>query len=398
MIIASKVKKIEESQTMMITNKALELKENGKNILTLSAGEPDFITPKNIRKAAINSIKKGKTKYTPSDGIVELKQAIKKKYSVEKKLEYQLNQIMVSTGAKQVIFNAFTSSLNKNDEILLPAPYWVSYTEIAKLCEAKVKILKTKIENDFKLDSKELEKSINENTKWFILNSPCNPTGSIYSKEELKEISKVLLKYPKVHILSDDIYEQISFRKEKVCSILEVEKKLKNRTLLVNGVSKAYAMTGWRIGFCVGPKNLINSMKVIQSHSTSNPTSISQYASIVALEGNQKYQKKFTKIFKKRRNYICKLLTKIEGLYFIKPKGSFYVFVSISNFINKKRHNDTIIKNDNDFCLSLLEENGVALVPGTAFGFKNYVRISFSVDKKIIKEACKNINEFCKSF
>ena len=398
MFIASKVNKMEESQTMMITNKASELRDKGKKILTLSAGEPDFKTPKNVRKAAINSIKNGQTKYTSPDGIIQLKQAIKKKYSIEKNLEYQLNQIIVSTGAKQVIFNAFISSLNKNDEILLPAPYWVSYTEIAKLCEAKVKVLKTKIENDFKLESIELEKNINENTKWLILNSPCNPTGSIYSKDELKEISNVLLKYPNVHILSDDIYEQISFRKEKVCSILEVEKKLKNRTLLVNGVSKAYAMTGWRIGYCVGPKSLISSMKVIQSHSTSNPTSISQYASLKALEGNQKYQKKFKKIFKKRRNYICKLITKIEGLYFIKPEGGFYIFVSVSNFINKKRNNNTIIKNDNDFCLSLLEEYGVALVPGTAFGFKNFVRISFSVNKKIIKEACKNINEFCRSF
>ena len=397
MITASKLKFIKESATIKITNKAEKLKKDGEKIITLSAGEPDFITPKKIRKAAIKAIKKGKTKYTAPDGIEDLKIAIKNKFFKDNNLEYDLDQIMVSTGAKQVLFNALISSLNKNDEILIPAPYWVSYTEIIKLCEAKSIIIKTKKENNFKIQPEEIQNHITNNTKWLILNSPSNPTGSVYTKKELKEISKILLENPNIYILSDEIYEHISFKYKKIFSLLEVEKKLKDRTLVVNGVSKAFAMTGWRIGYCAGPRNLIKSMKVVQTHSTSNPTTISQYASIEALNKGQKYIDKFKKKFKKRRNYICKLLKNIHGLEFKIPDGGFYIFVSISNFLDKKTLNNNIIKNDDDFCLALIEENNLALVPGSAFGYPNYVRISFAVNKKIIKEACESLSKFCES-
>ncbi len=391
------MKLVESSATVEITNLAAQLKAAGKDIISLSVGEPDFETPNNIKSAAIFAIENGKTRYTAPDGISELKSAISKKYWVENALKYNHDEIMVSTGAKQVIFNALLATVYEKDEVIIPAPYWVSYPEIVKICGATPIIIKNFKKNSFKIDASDLEARINKKTKWIILNSPNNPTGYVYTKQELSAISKVLLKYPNILVMSDDIYEHILFTGQPLPNILEIEPKLKHRTLLINGLSKGFAMTGWRIGYCAGNKQLIDLMKKVQGQSTSNPTSISQYAATEALNGNKEFLIIRRNEFEERRNFMVNKLNKIRGINCDIPDGAFYLFPSISKLIGKKVSSGSVIRSDSDFTKYLLKKAGVAVVNGSSFGYPNHVRISYANSIKVLKEACERLKNFCDS-
>ncbi len=391
-IISNSLKRIKPSPTIAVTSKAREMRAAGKDVIGLGAGEPDFDTPDNIKNAAIEAIKAGDTKYTAVDGTPTLKKAIQAKFYKENGLSYELDQITVGTGGKQVLYNAFMATINKGDEVIIPAPYWVSYPDIVLLAGGKPKIVKCDEKDNFKLTPKKLEKAISKKTKWIILNSPSNPTGSAYTKKEIEELSKILLRYKKIYILSDDIYEHIVYDNFHFFTIAEI-KALKDRTLTMNGVSKSYSMTGWRIGYAAGPKEIIKAMAKIQSQSTSNPTSISQAAAVEALNGTQDFIQVRANSFKERRNFVVNSLNKINGISCLKPEGAFYVFPSCKKLLGKK----TKLKTDKDFVEKLLEKSEVAVVQGSAFGLEGYFRISYATSMKNLEKAMDRIKSFCNS-
>ena len=391
-IISNSLKRIKPSPTMAITQKARELRAAGKDVIGLGAGEPDFDTPNNIKEAAIKAIKDGDTKYTAVDGTPALKKAIVGKFKRENKLNYSTDQITVGTGGKQVLYNTFMATLNKGDEVIIPAPFWVSYPDMVLLAGGKPKIVKCTEQEGFKLTPKKLKKVISKKTKWLILNSPSNPTGAGYSKKEIQNLSKVLIKNKKVNILSDDIYEHVKYDNFNFFTIAQIP-KLKDRTLTMNGVSKSYAMTGWRIGYAAGPKDIIKAIGKIQSQSTSNPSSISQAAAVEALNGNQGFIKKRAKAFKERRDFVVKSLNDIKGINCLIPNGAFYVFPSCKGLLNKK----TKLKTDTEFVQKLLVKSNVAVVQGSAFGLDGYFRISYATSMENLKKAMNRIKSFCES-
>ena len=391
-IISDSLKRIKPSPTIAVTQKARELRAAGKDVIGLGAGEPDFDTPDNIKNAAIKAIKSGDTKYTAVDGTPALKKAIIAKFKRENKLSYSANQITVGTGGKQVLYNAFMATLNKGDEVIIPAPFWVSYPDMVLLAGGKPKIVKCTEQEGFKLTPSKLKKVITKKTKWLILNSPSNPTGAGYTKKEIEELAKVLIKNKKVHILSDDIYEHIKYDNFNFYTIAQ-NSRLKDRTLTMNGVSKSYAMTGWRIGYAAGPKDIIKAIGKIQSQSTSNPSSISQAAAVEALNGNQGFIQKRSKAFKERRDFVVKSLNNIKGITCLTPNGAFYVFPSCKGVLNKK----TKLKTDTDFVQKLLEKSNVAVVQGSAFGLDGYFRISYATSMQNLKKAMERIKSFCES-
>ena len=391
-IVSNSLKRIKPSPTMAVTSKAREMRAAGRDIIGLGAGEPDFDTPENIKEAAIEAIKRGDTKYTAVDGTPALKKAIQNKFSRENGLSYQLDQITVGTGGKQVLYNTFMATINKGDEVIIPAPYWVSYPDIILLAGGKPKIVKCEEKENFKLTPQQLSKAINKKTKWVILNSPSNPTGSAYTKKEIEDLSKVLIKHKKIYILSDDIYEHITYDNFNFFTIAQI-KSLKDRTLTMNGVSKSYSMTGWRIGYAAGPKEIIKAIAKIQSQSTSNPTSISQAAAVEALNGIQDFIQERANSFKERRDFVVSSLNKINGISCLKPQGAFYVFPNCKKLLGKK----TKLKTDKDFVEKLLEKSEVAVVQGSAFGLDGYFRISYATSMEKLREAMKRIKYFCDS-
>ena len=389
-IISNNLKRIKPSPTIAVTQKARELRAAGKDVVGLGAGEPDFDTPINVKNAAIKAIREGDTKYTAVDGTPALKKAILKKFKRENKLNYKLDEITVGTGGKQVLYNTFMATLNKGDEVIIPAPFWVSYPDMVLLAGGKPKIVKCGEKDGFKITPAKLKAAITKRTKWIILNSPSNPTGSGYSKSEIQKLAKVLIKNKKVHILSDDIYEHVKYDNFKFFTIAQIS-KLKSRTLTMNGVSKSYAMTGWRIGYAAGPKEIISAIRKIQSQSTSNPSSISQAAAVEALNGKQDFIKKRAKSFKERRDFVVKSLNNIDGISCLKPNGAFYVFPNCKKLLNKR----TKLKKDTDFVQKLLEKQNVAAVQGSAFGLDGYFRISYATSMAKLKIAMSRIKKFC---
>jgi len=395
-IVSNSLKKIKPSPTLAVTQKAKELKAAGKDVIGLGAGEPDFDTPENIKQAAIDAINRGETKYTAVDGTPKLKKAIVEKFRRENELNYDLNQISVGTGGKQIIYNAMVATVNQGDEVIIPAPYWVSYPDIVLLAGGNPIIIKCSENENFKITLEKLKDSITAKTKWLILNSPSNPTGSCYSEKEIKSLAKVLIENKQVYILSDDIYEHIIYGNFNFFTIAQI-KELKDRTLTMNGVSKSYAMTGWRIGYGAGPKEIIKAMAKIQSQSTTNPSSISQAAAVEALNGTQNFIIERSKAFQERRDFVVKSLNEIKGLNCLNPDGAFYVFPNCSKLLNKKDKKGKLLKTDSDFVESLLENNGVAVVQGSAFGLEGYFRISYATSMQNLKNALKKISEFCNS-
>ena len=395
-IVSNSLKRIKPSPTLAVTQKAREMRDAGKDVIGLGAGEPDFDTPDNIKEAAIDAIRRGETKYTAVDGTPKLKKAIQGKFSRENNLSYELSQISVGTGGKQIIYNAFMATLNPGDEVIIPAPYWVSYPDMVLLAGGKPKIVQCSEKNEFKIKPKELKKVISKKTKWLIINSPSNPTGSCYTEKELKELSEILIKNKKIYILSDDIYEHITYDGFKFFTIAQID-ALKDRTLTMNGVSKSYSMTGWRIGYGGGPKEIIKAMAKIQSQSTTNPSSISQAAAVEALNGTQEFIKTRTESFKERRDFVVKSLNKIKGLTCFKPNGAFYVFPNCKSCLNKKDIKNNKIKTDKDFVESLLENAGIAVVQGSAFGLPGFFRISYATSMENLQKALAKIQEFCEN-
>ena len=393
--LSKSVSKINSSATITMSALANKLKSEGQDIISLSAGEPDFGTPKHIQEAAIKAIKAGKTKYTNPDGMPELKEAISQKFITENDLKYEATQISVGTGGKQILYNALMATLNPDDEVIIPAPYWVSYPDMVKLAGGSPKIIKTASENNYKLRPNDLRASITEKTKWLIFNSPSNPTGAGYTFKELKKLTDVLLEFPQVHILTDDIYEHLTFGNFKFVTPAQVEPKLYSRTLTCNGVSKGYAMTGWRIGYAGGPEKIIAAMRKIQSQSTSNPCTISQWAALAALTGKKDFILKNKIIFEERRDLVVKKLNATNGISCPIPDGAFYVYPDIKQLIGKKTQSGTVIFNDEQFALSLLEEENVAVVFGAAFGLSPNFRISFATSTHELQIACDRISSFC---
>ena len=395
-IVSNSLKRIKPSPTLAVTQKAREMRDAGKDVIGLGAGEPDFDTPDNIKEAAIDAIRRGETKYTAVDGTPKLKKAIQSKFSRENNLSYEMNQISVGTGGKQIIYNAFMATLNPGDEVIIPAPYWVSYPDMVLLAGGKPKIVQCSEKNEFKIKPKELKKAISKKTKWLIINSPSNPTGSCYTEKELEELSEILIKNKRIYILSDDIYEHITYDGFKFFTIAQID-ALKDRTLTMNGVSKSYSMTGWRIGYGAGPKEIIKAMAKIQSQSTTNPSSISQAAAVEALNGTQEFIKTRTESFKERRDFVVKSLNKIKGLTCFKPNGAFYVFPNCKSCLNKKDIKNNKIKTDKDFVESLLENAGIAVVQGSAFGLPGFFRISYATSMENLQKALAKIKEFCEN-
>ncbi len=392
--LSHSIKRIKPSATMAVTQKARELKAAGKDIIGLGAGEPDFDTPENIKKAAIQAINDGDTKYTPVDGTPELKQAIKAKFKRENNLDYELDEISVGTGGKQIIFNAFAVSLNESDEVIIPAPYWVTYPDVVNYFNGKPIFVQCGEESGFKITPQQLENTINQSTKWFILNSPSNPTGSCYTKNELLELANVLKKYPHVNIMTDDLYEHLIYDDNEFHTFASIAPELKERILTLNGVSKAYAMTGWRIGYAGGNAGLIKAMGKLQSQSTSNPTSISQAAAVEALNGDNSFIAERAKVFKGRRDFLINEFTSMNGITCRVPEGAFYVFPSCKGVIGKVDESNNKITNDEEFTTSLLEHAGVAVVQGSAFGLEGYFRISYATSDENLKNACVRMRDF----
>ena len=393
-ILSSSLSRIKPSPTIAVTQKARELKASGVDVIALGAGEPDFDTPDNVKKAAIDAINKGDTKYTAVDGTPNLKDAIINKFKKENNLDFKSEEISVGAGGKQVIFNAILASINPGDEVLIPAPYWVSYPDIVLLAGGNPKIILCDEKDEFKITKEKLKNNLSEKTKWIILNSPSNPTGSCYSKEELDGIAEILNDFPNTMIMSDDIYEHVVYDNFKFYTIAQ-NKNVSNRTLTINGVSKSYAMTGWRIGYAGGPADLIKAMAKIQSQSTTNPSSISQAAAVEALNGDQSFILDRANAFKGRRDFIVKALNQISGIECLNPQGAFYVFPSIKNCIGKKHNELGEIKNDTDFVTKLLEKTGVAVVQGSAFGLEGFFRISYATSMENLEKAVKRISDFC---
>ena len=395
-IISDSLKRIKPSPTIAVTQKAKELKAAGKDVIGLGAGEPDFDTPDNIKKAAIDAIQAGDTKYTAVDGTKDLKEAIVKKFKRENNLNYTIDQITVGAGGKHVIYNLMMATLNKGDEVIIPAPYWVSYPDIVLLAGANPIVIECSEEQGFKLSAKDLEAKITNNTKWLILNSPSNPTGACYSEQEIKNLSQVLKRNPHVNILSDDIYEHITYDDFKFFTIAQIP-EIKNKVITMNGVSKSYAMTGWRIGYAAGDKDIIKAIAKIQSQSTTNPSSISQAAAVEALNGKQDFIPVRAKAFQERRDFVVNSLNAIEGISCLKPQGAFYVFPNCKGLIGKKDKSGKKITNDTEFVQSLLENNDVAVVQGSAFGLEGFFRISYATSMEKLEIAMKRIKSFCES-
>jgi len=393
--IASRLSKVKPSPTLAVTAKAAELKAAGKDVIGLGAGEPDFDTPQFIKDAAVAAIARGETKYTPVAGTPALKQAIIKKFKNENGLDYAANQVIAGVGAKQVIFNAMLATLNVGDEVIIPAPYWVSYPDMVLFAEGTPVFVEGKESAGFKLAPSDLEKAITPKTKWLILNSPSNPSGAAYSAAELRALADVLLKHPHVWILTDDMYEHLIYDGFKFATIANIEPKLYERTLTVNGVSKAYAMTGWRMGYAGGPKELISAIADIQSHSTSNASSITQAATVAALNGDQSFLNDWKKSFEQRRNLVVDALNDIPGITCLKPEGAFYVFPSMKALLGKKTPAGKTIESCQQFADYLLEEALVAVVFGAAFGMGGYFRISYATSEKALIESMKRIKEAC---
>ena len=393
--IADRMLRIKPSPTIAMANKALALKAEGKDVIGLAAGEPDFDTPQNVKDAAKQAIDRGDTKYTQVDGTPALKKAIAAKFKRENGLDYAPNQISVGTGGKQVLYNALTVTVNEGDEVIVPAPYWVSYPDIVNLCEGTPVTVSCSQNHGFKLRPEDLDAAITQKTKWLILNSPSNPSGAAYTKQELRAVADVLLKHPHVWVLTDDIYEHVLYDGFEFTTIAQVEPKLYPRTLTLNGFSKAYCMTGWRLGYAGGPVEIIKAMGALQSQSTTNPSSISQAAGVEALNGTQDFIPKHNAIFKERRDLVVKMLNATPGLQCPVPEGAFYVYPSCAGTIGKRKPDGKTIASDTDFCEYLLEAVGVATVPGTAFGLAPHFRISYATSTEMLTEACTRIQKAC---
>lgn len=393
--LAELLNRIQPSPTIAVTQKARDLKAAGRDVIGLGAGEPDFDTPDNIKEAAIAAIKRGETKYTAVEGIPELRQAIAAKFKRENGLTYKPSQCFVGPGGKAIVYNALLATLNAGDEVIVPAPYWVSYPDIVLLGGGKPVIVETKLEEGFRLTPEALEAAITPKTKWIIFNQPSNPTGACYSRDQLKALTDVLMRHPQVWVLTDDMYEHLVYGGFEFLTIAQVEPGLYERTLTMNGVSKAYAMTGWRIGYCAGPEPLIKAMAKLQSQSASNPASISQWASVEALNGTQDFIPKFQKLFEERRDLVVSMLNQATGIECPKPEGAFYVYPSIKKLIGKTAKSGKVIKTDEDFAGELLETEGVAVVHGAAFGLSPFFRISYATSNEALEEACRRIQRFC---
>jgi aspartate aminotransferase len=393
--LADSLARIKPSATIAVTDKARALKAAGRDVIGLAAGEPDFDTPDNIKQAAIKAIHDGKTKYTAVDGMPELKAAIARKFKRENNLDYKPSQIIVGTGGKQVLFNALMATLNPGDEVVIPAPYWVSYPDIVLLAGAKPVIVEARLEDGFKMTAAQLDKAITKNTKWVIFNSPSNPTGAAYTRAEVKALTDVLMKHKHVWLLTDDMYEHLVYDDFAFFSPAQVEPGLYERTLTLNGVSKAYCMTGWRIGYAGAPEMLIKAMATLQSQSTTNPNAIAQWASVEALDGPQDFIPKNNAVFKERRDLIVGMLNQANGIHCPKPEGAFYVYPSCAGTIGKTAPSGKVIKTDEDFVIELLETEGVAVVQGSAFGLGPAFRISYATATSSLEEAGRRIQRFC---
>ena len=393
--VASRLKRIKPSMTVGINVKANALRAEGKDVLVLAAGEPDFDTPANIRKAAFDAMESGQTRYVPGKGTPVLQKAIQSKFTKDNNLEYSLDEIIVGVGGKHIIYNAMMATLNPDDEVIIPAPFWVSYPDIVLLAEGKPIIVECPESQNFKITANQLEKSITEKTKWLMLNSPSNPTGAVYSKSELKELAEVLLKYPHVLIMSDDIYEKIIYDNLEFGTLASIEPRLKERCLTLNGVSKAYCMTGWRLGYCGASKEIIAAMNKMQSQSNTSTSSISMAAAVEALEGSQEFIKEHNEAFVRRRDMVVSLLNQIEGINCLTPEGAFYVYPSCEGVIGKQTTDGNKIATDEDFMNYLLESEGIAGVHGAAFGLSPYFRLSYATSDEILKDACSRIKRAC---
>ncbi len=393
--LASRLSRVKPSATIAISAKANALKAQGKNIIALSFGEPDFDTPDNIKEAAIKAIRSGDTKYTAVDGTPKLKEAIVAKFKRENGLTYTTRQVTVGTGGKQVLYNAFMATLSAGDEVIIPAPYWVSYPEMVLLAEGTPVFVACTQETGFKMKAADLEKAITPKTKWVLLNSPSNPSGAAYTHAELKAITEVLVRHPHVWVLTDDMYEHLVYDDFKFATPAQIEPSLFSRTLTMNGVSKAYCMTGWRIGYAGGPEHLIKAMGDVQSQSTSNPCSISQAAAVEALNGTQDFIPKNNAVFKARRNLVVKMLNAAPGLDCHTPEGAFYVYPSCAGLIGATTATGQTLKNDEDVCGYLLESQGVAVVHGAAFGLSPHFRVSYAASTEVLEEACRRIQKAC---
>ena len=394
---SSALARVKPSATLAADAKARELKAQGRDVISLAAGEPDFDTPDNIKEAAIKAIREGKTKYTNVDGIPELKEAIVAKFQRENGLTYKTSQVNVSPGGKPVIWNAMLSTLNPGDEVIIPTPYWVSYWDIVLLAGGTPKAVATSDATGFKLQPADLEAAITPKTKWVFLNSPSNPSGAAYTKEELRGLADVLLRHPHVWILTDDMYEHLVFGDFEFFTIAQVEPQLYDRTLTMNGVSKAYAMTGWRIGYAAGPEALIKSMAKVMSQTTSNPSSISQWAAVEALNGTQEFIKPNAKLFEQRRDLVVSMLNQAEGIECPTPEGAFYVYPSMEKLLGKTTQSGQVINSDADFAVALLEQEGVSVVFGAAFGLSPFFRISYATSNAVLEDACTRIQRFTAS-
>ena len=396
-MLSNNLARVKPSPTIAMSSLATQMRSEGRNVISLSAGEPDFDTPDHIKSAAIEAIKSGQTKYTDPDGMKILKEAVCEKFEVENDLIYSPNQISIGTGGKQILYNALMATLNPEDEVIIPTPYWVSYPDMVLLAGGRPVFIETSARNNYKISPAQLEKAITNKTKWFIFNTPSNPTGAGYSKNELQKITEVLIKFPDVLIMTDDIYEHLAYDDFLFSTPAQVEPRLFDRTLTCNGVSKAYAMTGWRIGFAGGPENLIKAMRKVQSQSTSNPCTISQWAALTALTGSKDFITENNKKFVRRRNLVVEKLNHIEGISCPFPEGAFYVYPDISSLMGKKTQNGKVISSDQDFCTFLLEEVGVAVVFGSAFGLSPNFRISYATSDGLLEDACERIKKFCGS-
>ncbi|PPQ34672.1 pyridoxal phosphate-dependent aminotransferase [Rhodopila globiformis] len=394
-LTAERLDRIQPSLTIAISTVARRMIAEGKNVISVSMGEPDFDTPQNIKDAAIRALANGETKYTDVSGTQALRKAVAAKFRRDSGIAYKPEEVMVSTGAKQVLFNAMLGTLNAGDEVIIPSPCWVSYPDIVTLADGKPVLVPCSQNNGFKLRAEDLEAAITPKTKWFMLNNPCNPTGAAYSAEELKPICEVLMRHPHVWALTDDIYDSLVYGGFRAGTIAAVEPRLKDRTLTVHGVSKAYAMTGWRIGFCGGPVALIKAMDKLQSQSTSNPNSIAQAAAIEALTGQQETVEDMRKVFEQRRDLVVEMLNQAPGVHCSNPEGAFYVYPSIAGCIGKTSKGGTLIKDDEAFALALLAEEGVAAVHGTAFCYPGYFRMSYAAATDKLHDACTRIQRFC---
>ncbi len=389
------LRRIAPSATIAISAKARALKAAGRDIIALSAGEPDFDTPDNIKEAGIAAIRAGKTKYTDPDGMPELKAAICAKIKRENGLDYKPSQVHVAPGGKPVIYNALVATLDPGDEVIIPAPYWVSYPDMVLLAGGTPVPVETTAESGFKLTPEALEKVITPKSKWLIINSPSNPSGGAYTRAELQAIADVLLKHPQVWVLTDDMYEHLVFDDFEFTTIAQVEPRLYDRTLTMNGVSKAYAMTGWRIGYAAGPEPLIKAMAKMISQTTSNPSSISQWAALEALNGTQDFIKPNAKLFQERRDLVVSMLNQAQGIHCPTPEGAFYVYPSCAGLIGKTAPSGKVIESDEDFAVELLETEGVAVVHGAAFGLSPFFRISYATSNDVLEDACSRIQRFC---